>query len=108
MSNKHTIKALEDLVKTEYMAVAALDSALEEADDSRVRKNFKKWRDSSHEAGRRPQRSAWKSSVATPSNTRMPLAAKCRATMGPHHRHARRWQYRRYACRRRAWYQALH
>lgn len=46
MSNKRTIKALEDLVKTEYMAVAALDSALEEADDNRVRKNFKKWRDS--------------------------------------------------------------
>jgi hypothetical protein len=46
MSNKRTIKALEDLVKTEYMAVAALDSALEEADDSRVRKNYKKWRDS--------------------------------------------------------------
>jgi hypothetical protein len=46
MSNKRTIKALEDLVKTEYMAVAALDSALEEADDNRLRKNFKKWRDS--------------------------------------------------------------
>jgi hypothetical protein len=46
MSNKRTIKALEDLVKTEYMAVAALDSALEEAEDNRLRKNFKKWRDS--------------------------------------------------------------
>ncbi len=46
MSNKRTIKALEDLVKTEYMAVAALDSALEEAEDNRVRKNYKKWRDS--------------------------------------------------------------
>ena len=46
MSNKRTIKALEDLVKTEYMAVAALDSALQEADDNRLRKNFKKWRDS--------------------------------------------------------------
>jgi bacterioferritin (cytochrome b1) len=46
MSNKRTIKALEELVKTEYMAVAALDSALEEADDSKLRKNFKKWRDS--------------------------------------------------------------
>ncbi len=46
MSNKRTIKALEDLVKTEYMAVAALDNALEEAEDSRIRKNFKKWRDS--------------------------------------------------------------
>jgi hypothetical protein len=46
MSNKRTIKALEELVKTEYMAVAALDSALEEAEDSRLRKNYKKWRDS--------------------------------------------------------------
>ncbi|HST03872.1 MAG TPA: hypothetical protein VLQ48_03965 [Chloroflexia bacterium] len=46
MSNKRTIKALEELVKTEYMAVAALDSALESTDDSRVRKNYRKWRDS--------------------------------------------------------------
>lgn len=46
MSSKRTIKALEELVKTEYMAVAALDSALEEAEDNRVRKNYKKWRDS--------------------------------------------------------------
>jgi hypothetical protein len=46
MSNKRTIKALEELVKTEYMAVAALDSALEEAEDNKLRKNFKKWRDS--------------------------------------------------------------
>jgi Domain of unknown function (DUF2383) len=46
MSNKHTIKALEELVKTEYMAVAALDNALEETEDNRVRKNFRKWRDS--------------------------------------------------------------
>lgn len=46
MSNKKTIKALEELVKTEHMAVAALDSALEEVDDNKVRKNYKKWRDS--------------------------------------------------------------
>lgn len=46
MSNKKTIKALEELVKTEYMAVAALDSALEETEDNKVRKNYRKWRDS--------------------------------------------------------------
>jgi hypothetical protein len=46
MSNKQTIKALEELVKTEYMAVAALDGALEETDDNKLRKNYRKWRDS--------------------------------------------------------------
>jgi hypothetical protein len=46
MSNKHTIKALEELVKTEYMAVAALDSALEETEDNKLRKQYRKWRDS--------------------------------------------------------------
>jgi bacterioferritin (cytochrome b1) len=46
MSNKKTVKALEELVKTEHMAVAALDSALEEVDDNKIRKNYKKWRDS--------------------------------------------------------------
>jgi len=46
MSNKRTVKALEELVKTENMAIAALDSALEEVDDNRLRKNYKKWRDS--------------------------------------------------------------
>jgi len=45
MSNKKTVKALEELVKTEYMAVAALDSALEETEDNKVRKNYRKWRD---------------------------------------------------------------
>ena len=45
MSNKRTIKALEELVKTEHMAVAALDNALQEAEDTRLRKNYKKWRD---------------------------------------------------------------
>ncbi len=46
MSNKRTAKALEELVKTEYMAVAALDSALEEVDDNKLRKQYRKWRDS--------------------------------------------------------------
>lgn len=46
MSNKRTVKALEELVKTEYMAVAALDSALEEVDDNKLRKQYRKWRDS--------------------------------------------------------------
>lgn len=46
MSNKRTVKALEELVKTENMAIAALDSALDEVEDNRLRKNFKKWRDS--------------------------------------------------------------
>ena len=46
MSNKRTVKALEELVKTEYMAVAALDSALEETEDNKLRKQYRKWRDS--------------------------------------------------------------
>jgi hypothetical protein len=46
MSNKRTIKALEELVKTEHMATAALDAALEETEDNRLRKNYRKWRDS--------------------------------------------------------------
>src|SRR5437660_6616592 len=46
MSNKRTVKALEELVKTEYMAVAALDSALEETEDNKIRKHYRKWRDS--------------------------------------------------------------
>jgi len=45
MSSKKTVKALEELVKTEYMAVAALDSALEETEDNKIRKNYRKWRD---------------------------------------------------------------
>jgi hypothetical protein len=44
--SKRTIKALEELVKTEHMAIAALDSALDEVEDNRLRKNYKKWRDS--------------------------------------------------------------
>jgi hypothetical protein len=46
MSNKRTIKALEELVKTEYMAVAALDNALEEVEDNKMRRQYRKWRDS--------------------------------------------------------------
>jgi len=46
MSNKRTVKALEELVKTEHMAVAALDTALQETSDNKQRKNFRKWRDS--------------------------------------------------------------
>jgi bacterioferritin (cytochrome b1) len=46
MSNKRTIKALEELVKTEYMAVGALDSAMEEVEDNKVRRQYRKWRDS--------------------------------------------------------------
>jgi len=46
MSSKRTIKALEELVKTEHMAIGALDSALEEAEDSKLRKQYRKWRDS--------------------------------------------------------------
>jgi bacterioferritin (cytochrome b1) len=46
MSNKRTTKALEELVKTEHMAVAALDTALQETQDNKLRKNYRKWRDS--------------------------------------------------------------
>jgi len=46
MSNKHTIKALEELVKTEHMSVAALDSALAEVHDNKTRRQYRKWRDS--------------------------------------------------------------
>lgn len=45
MSNKKSIKALEELVKTEYMAIAALDAAQEETDDSKLRRQYKKFRD---------------------------------------------------------------
>jgi hypothetical protein len=46
MSNKKTIKALEDLVKTEFMAVGALDNALEGVEDNKLRRQYRKWRDS--------------------------------------------------------------
>jgi len=46
MSNKRTLKALEELVKTEHMAIGALDAAMEEAEDGKIRKQYRKWRDS--------------------------------------------------------------
>jgi hypothetical protein len=46
MSNKRTIKALEELVKTEHMSVGALDSALEGIEDNKTRRALRKWRDS--------------------------------------------------------------
>lgn len=45
MSNKKTLKALEELVKTEYMAIAALDAAMDEVDDNKLRKQYRKFRD---------------------------------------------------------------
>ncbi|MDQ6693601.1 MAG: ferritin-like domain-containing protein [Chloroflexota bacterium] len=45
MSNKRTIKALEELVKTEYMAVGALDAVLENVSDKRLSKQYRKFRD---------------------------------------------------------------
>src|SRR4051812_48246131 len=45
MTNKRTLKAVEELVKTEYMAVGALDSALEDVEDNKLRKQYRKWRD---------------------------------------------------------------
>jgi hypothetical protein len=46
MSDKRTLKALEELVKTEHMAVAALDAAMDEMDDGKMRHQYRKWRDS--------------------------------------------------------------
>jgi hypothetical protein len=46
MANKRTIKALEELVKTEHMAIGALDAAQEEVEDNKLRKQYRKWRDS--------------------------------------------------------------
>lgn len=45
MSNKRTLRALEELVKTEHMAIAALDAALEEAEDNKLRRQYRKFRD---------------------------------------------------------------
>lgn len=45
MSNKRTIKALDELVKTENMAIAALDAALDEVDDNKLRRQYRKFRD---------------------------------------------------------------
>ena len=46
MANKRTIKALEELIKTEHMAIGALDAAQEEVEDGKLRKQYRKWRDS--------------------------------------------------------------
>ncbi|HYP42279.1 MAG TPA: DUF2383 domain-containing protein [Chloroflexia bacterium] len=46
MSNKRTIRALEELIKTEHMAIGALDAALEEVDDRKLAKQYRKFRDS--------------------------------------------------------------
>jgi hypothetical protein len=46
MSNKRTLRALEELIKTEHMAIGALDAAMEEVDDRRQAKQYKKFRDS--------------------------------------------------------------
>jgi hypothetical protein len=51
MSNKRTLKALEELVKTEHMAVAALDAVLEETEDNKLRRQYRKWRDSHMKQG---------------------------------------------------------
>lgn len=45
MSNKRTLKALEELVKTEHMAIAALDAAMDEVEDGKLRRQYRKFRD---------------------------------------------------------------
>lgn len=44
-TDKATLKALEELVKTEYMAIGALDAAIDEVDDNKLRKQYRKFRD---------------------------------------------------------------
>src|ERR1044072_5899304 len=46
MNKQKTIKALEELSKSEYSTATALDAAITEAEDSNLRKNYRKWRDS--------------------------------------------------------------
>jgi hypothetical protein len=46
MSNEKTIKALEELAKTEYSTATALDAALTDAADPKLRRNYRRWRDS--------------------------------------------------------------
>src|SRR6478672_1256352 len=46
MNNRKTIKALEELAKSEYTTATALDAALTDAEDSNLRRNYRKWRDS--------------------------------------------------------------
>jgi hypothetical protein len=43
---KRSLRALEELIKTEHMAISALDSALEEVDDRTVAWQYRKFRDS--------------------------------------------------------------
>jgi hypothetical protein len=45
MSNETTIKALEELAKSEYATATALDAALTDAEDNKLRRNYRKWRD---------------------------------------------------------------
>jgi len=45
MSKQKTIKALGELAKTEYSAATALDAALANAQDDKLRKNYRRWRD---------------------------------------------------------------
>jgi hypothetical protein len=46
MDNKKTLKALDELTRSEYSTATALDAALTEAEDGELRKNYRKWRDS--------------------------------------------------------------
>src|SRR4051794_15302663 len=46
MNNEQTIKALEELVKSEYTTSTALDAAFTDTEDAKLRKNYRKWRDS--------------------------------------------------------------
>lgn len=46
MGNKRTLKALDELIKTEHMAIGALEAAQEEVEDGKLRKQYRKWRDS--------------------------------------------------------------
>ncbi len=45
MNDQKTIKALEELVKSEYWTASALDAARSEAEDAKLRKNYRRWRD---------------------------------------------------------------
>jgi hypothetical protein len=46
MSSDKTVTALGELAKSEYTTATALDAALVDAEDSKLRKNYRKWRDS--------------------------------------------------------------
>jgi hypothetical protein len=45
MTKQTTIRALEELAKTEYSTATALDAALTNSEDGKLRKNYRKWRD---------------------------------------------------------------